>query len=175
MSGSSLVLGIDPGMAYLGLSLAEHGHVQMRTTFRRPNGTRARDVRAVGNYYAEQIASRIAGYRHHTIAIERMVFYRTRPESVDDLLDIQAVGAFVAGRLSDDVHWYEPAQWKGQLGKDAAQAAQLKILSDNEATLRQSDLAKMPTGIHEHALDAEGILLHHLGRFGPPRRTRSFK
>ena len=180
MSGiHKFAVGIDPGMRYLGFSLAMDGAILQRRTLCRVAGCQGRDVKATGAFYLQQLLAHLCVPQermyHLEIALERMVFYPGQSAPVADLLDIQAVGAFVAGALARTVTWYEPAQWKGQLGKKACAAAQERILLAEELPPRQADLSRMVEGIHEHALDAEGILLHHLGRFGPRNRTGSFR
>jgi hypothetical protein len=78
-----------------------------------------------------------------------------------DLLTIQAIAAYAAGRSCASVgliHYYTPQQWKGSVPKTVMERRIRSKLAPDE-------LATLPTGAKAHnAIDAVGLGLYHLGR-----------
>lgn len=104
--------------------------------------------------------------------VERMVHYPgQRKDSraaelakASDLLELQALGAYVAGRIAREVAFISAAEWKGQAPKDVTTLRVVRELSESELATLQRGLNQVPKALAHNLYDAVGIGLKFAGR-----------
>lgn len=169
----SRLLAVDPGIRGCGFSFFNDGRLvaaaYVKSIERR--GNRAHE--------AVQMARSVLDVFKYTeapneLAVEWPQVYASRiragvtKEDPNDLLALTAVDAAIAALLNVPVTSYFPAEWKGQLTKEACRQRIETRLSDDE--LRTADAAAREAKSLDHNMwDAIGIGLHHLGRFARRR------
>ena len=167
------LISMDPGVTTCAAVRWVGGRLTLAALYVRPAGLARR-----GSLLASELLSRVAQEasqylvrnmpRAEALVVERMQIYpgKTKNTQPNDLLDVQAVGALVAGRLSDDVVWVHPNEWKGTVPKRIDHARSEKSLSPEELTKLRACLRPYALGLHEHIWDAVGIGLDYLRRRG---------
>ena len=100
------------------------------------------------------------------LVIEWPQIYRAGKMKGDqnDLLPLVGVDLAIAAKLNVQTIAYRPAEWKGQMTKDATQARVTARLDRVETNRIRHAGAK-----DHNTYDAIGIGLHHIGRFQPTR------
>ena len=82
----------------------------------------------------------------------------------NDLLQLQAIGGIVAGKVGDKVILLTAAEWKGQVDKSVTQHRLQETLDLLELTRLQACLAKIPPSMQHNTYDAVALGLTYLGR-----------
>jgi hypothetical protein len=82
----------------------------------------------------------------------------------NDLLELQAVGAYVAGALGT-LRYASPGTWKGQTSKEVTENRVHKYLTPSELAIVREALSKHRDGLAHNLYDAVGIGLHGTGRY----------
>jgi len=184
----SSLLALDPGRQGFGWALFERGVLRCCGVFPQPPAPRAHqqpsiwDVSfAAANNVAFGVGKALgvaqSVLRVDEVVLEQMVAYppprgkketaRARTAKANDLLDLQAIGAWVAGTFRASTHWVEARSWKGGTDTDAIEERLIgRIGNPSRWTLVEGDLvaAVRPIGLRHNAVDAVAIGLVHLGR-----------
>lgn len=118
---------------------------------------------------AYDIVHQIPVYRGDTVVVEQMVHYPGQrgakaDATANDLLDLQAIGGYVAGYFKCPVKWIPAREWKGQVPKTVTRSRVIKTLSDGENYRLAGTTAKYPKSLHHNLYDAVGLGLYALGR-----------
>lgn len=80
------------------------------------------------------------------------------------ILELQAIGAYLAGRLAVPVRFVPPHEWKGQVSKEVCHARLERSMSHGE--LAALATACKTWGKRAHNVKDAGALLHfHFGRY----------
>lgn len=81
------------------------------------------------------------------------------------ILELQAIGAYLAGRIGAPVYFYPPHEWKGNVPKEVCHA-RLMTTGMNHFERLALDAACRPWGKRSHNVKDAAALLHfHLGRY----------
>lgn len=122
---------------------------------------------------AADLHSRAIGWGSATrVVLETMHWDGRRMTTVNDLLNVQAVGCIVAARVGCVVVTRAPHDWKAQIPKEIHHPRILDALDAGERRVVDEAVARAGTNAKE-VLDAVGIWLHDAGRInksGGPRR-----
>lgn len=163
------LVAIDPGRQGLGWAHFYKGRLDACGVVPALKATRSHtqpDLGLACAHAANWVSEALPGLPRHTarVVVERMAHYpgsKAADSKAADLLDLQAIGAFVAGRLNPlPPTYYTPKQWKGSTPKAIQGRRILAALGPEEWPA-----AEALKGAKAHnALDAIGIGLHHLGR-----------
>lgn len=122
---------------------------------------------------AKELADLIPQRPQITI-VEEMVHYPgksrtqgTQEALANDLIQVTAFGALVAGLIGSEVVRYIPAQkWKGTRPTEGVvDRAVEKALASEELEVYHKSLGELPKGIRHNLVDAVGIGLKVHGRF----------
>lgn len=165
-----LLLAIDPGIKGLGWALFEHRQLARcgvvpefpRVAYQAP------DLGDLCSWASVKVSEALGGAKADAVAVERMRHYPGSSHNdakANDLLDIQAIGAYVAGACAvfgTGVHYYAPQEWKGSTPKAVMGRRILAALTPHEAGIA----AQIQGSKAHNATDAIGIGLHHLARLG---------
>lgn len=176
---SRWTLAIDPGIRGTGVALFDREGVLIRAAY-------VKNVARVGNHAREAasmawaVVSWLADFTGDLaepgnalleLAVEWPQVYASRIRAgvseadPNDLLALTAVDAGIVALLDCPAASYLPAEWKGQLTKDACHE-RIRTRLDAAELTAMNDV----TGALAHnAFDAIGIGLHHLGRFARRR------
>lgn len=106
------------------------------------------------------------------VVVERMTHYSTgqaRDAKANDLLDLQLIGAYVAGKSIEPdgrILFVRPAEWKGQVPKDVMGRRIFAKLSDTEKERYGNETHRIRPSLRHNVLDAIGIGLWFFGRLG---------
>ena len=158
------VVAIDPGKRALGWSvwlygqLAGCGLARVDTT-----------VRDLGEI-AGQMVDQVPGGADLAV-VERMVQYpsqgrrdsqRVQDAKANDLLDLQAIGAFLAGQLARKAMWITAPEWKGQTPKSVTARRVQTALSEIERVTMDQDQTMVPPSLRHNVVDgvALGLWAH---------------
>lgn len=151
------LLSIDPGKKAIGAALWADG-LLVRAFLSRAKGKDLNTL-LVSHFRTAEWE------RVNEVAIEVMRYRaqdgRSRP---NDLLDVQAIGMAVAGRVGDSVRVYAPHEWKSALPKAVHHVRLIEALSDEERIILDRAVDKAPKAHHKEIYDAVGIGLFHLRR-----------
>lgn len=106
------------------------------------------------------------------VAVEQMQLSTGRDRTLskaiatgNDLLELQAAGAYVAGAVGGRFKLLPPNTWKGTAPKDVTRARVEKTLSQHEFKVLAGALASVKPGLRHNVYDAVGIGLHVTGRY----------
>ena len=92
-----------------------------------------------------------------------------RAKSKGDPNDLLPLAAILGGIFTDfpaaEIVLYKPAEWKGQMSKEACHEKIRKSLGASELKLLDDCLMTIPRSLRHNAMDAVGIGLKALGRF----------
>lgn len=166
------VVSIDPGRTCFTLArwgddaLLEVSVIQAEALSPAMSGSEK--LASLADYYATQLGHLSA----QTAVVERMAHYPgQRKDSraaelakAADLLELQALSMYVAGRVARNVVLYTAAEWKGQANKDVTTMRVVRELSDSELVALQRALGTIPKALAHNVYDAVGIGLRFAGR-----------
>lgn len=153
-------LSVDPGIGGTGVAYWKEGQLLKATTLRPkyvPNSSWEKNVTNISSQFAQLVASSEA----ELAIFEAPVFFsgagRVVAESGDlcKLAMLCGMYIYIVGDLQISYQLITPAHWKGQLPKKVAATRIEKEMGRDFPTERLSN----------HAVDAIGIGLWHLGRF----------
>ncbi len=152
-----MLLAIDPGGAQMAWALFNQGRLTHCGLWRTKEKTL--DARALD--YSLQARNLPASVGE--VVVERMTTYPGDPGKANDLLDLQALGAFVAGGLGP-ARCVRAAEWKGQVPKEIMQRCIAKMLDPLETSRLISGTGLAPVSLQHNVYDAVGIGLFAVGR-----------
>lgn len=155
---------IDPGSKCLAWSVWGNVELFGAGLARLPKGHLTLGERAI--LLAEQVPQGA-----DVAVVEQMFQYPTRgrrdtvqaqDKKANDLLDLQAIGAWVAGQSgAKTLRYYTAAQWKGQRPKAATKHLVEKTLEPEEFLVYKEALRTVPAGLRHNIIDSVGIGLRH--------------
>lgn len=161
-------LAIDPGIRGCGVALFQGDSLQWASYVKNP------ETKGNGPNECKQMAFAIISEigRHaswiHRLVMEWPQIYTHGKGDNNDLLALAGVDAALASvACADEIIHYLPRQWKGQLPKDVCNARIEKTLTPEEL----GHFGKFPQSLRHNVLDAVGIGLFSLGRFGTSKTT----
>jgi len=127
--------------------------------------TKERDVDAQAQDHVRQVRAGCGRIHTVQVVVERMVHHSGRGASVpNDLLDVQYVGAVVAGAIGRYALSYRASDWKGTIPKAVHHPRIRAALTDAEEAIVAAALDSTPKTNHKEILDAIGIGLYHVKR-----------
>lgn len=162
------MISIDPGRKSLAWARWVGAHLVQCGLAR----TKATDLSAAAYDLAHQVPDLGAGL-DRLVTVEEMVHYpakgrtdaRHRADAIAaDLLDLQAIGGYVAGYLRAPVRWIPARSWKGQVPKEVTERRVGAILTRPERDILATACVGLPQGLRHNVIDAVGIGLFALGR-----------
>ena len=150
------VLSLDPGVKQLGWARWVSGQLSGAGLSR----TKADDVEDAAIAHMDGVP----GPRCDVVVVERMTHYpglgsKSQP-AANDLLDLQLIGAFVAGKhlaTGGSMIHVRPHEWKGQAPKNIMEKRIERALSDMELARLSYALEKVPASLQHNVVDAVGI------------------
>jgi hypothetical protein len=133
-------------------------------------------------HYADavKLGSHVFGSGRRAVFVEQMQMSQGRDGSgekrtiiakANDLLELQAVGAYVAGALGGSLCYVPVGTWKGSAPKHVTEARARAALSPAELAIVEAELARHRGGLGHNLWDAVGIGLHATGRYRLPGRA----
>lgn len=163
------LLAIDPGIRVTGWALFHNadGLVKAGLAKNPREGHGAEACRAMARAINEDVND---GYMRVVFEWPRVYTAAKSKGDPNDLLPLVGVGMAMSAYLGESCIMYSvhPHEWKGQLPKDACHARILLRLTPSEAMVAAGAQRVAKSKAH-NVLDAIGIGLHHLGRFGRER------
>lgn len=169
-----IYVSIDPGIGCLGWASWHYDPAQAEHPVLLACGgitipvAKRRQLDAMCEYAAEHLIGR--GDVGH-VFVEQMPFGgdrdtgRAGTKKAIELLKLQAIGAFVAGRLGGQLHYAMPGTWKGSTAKKHTEARAAKQLSLAERTAFYVGTERLRPSLRHNVWDAVGIGLWGLGRY----------
>jgi hypothetical protein len=171
----SNVISIDPGRKCLALSQWAQGQL-IGTWLNRAQSQgypASQGLATLAMSHASALGMKTKGLA--TVAVvERMVSYPTqgRKDSrqaqdakANDLLDLQAIGAFVGAKLADAIHYYSAHEWKGQADAEITRMRVVRELDERELAILCKAKEEYPDGLHHNIYASLGLGLKYLGRY----------
>jgi hypothetical protein len=148
----STLLAIDPGES-TGFAAFRHGVLSCAW----PATIHAEPIRELGT---------IRGY--DACVIERPRFYpgQSKVDANDLIVLALRAGILAQAVAATSTRFVAPSDWKGQLPKNVCHVRIRAILSPLEAGILERDTRKLAASVAHNVLDAVGIGLFALGRFG---------
>lgn len=120
-------------------------------------------------WYLARALENWLGHTVITAVVVEQMWYRpgsgaAAAKKVIEILELQAIGAYLAGRVGATFHLYPPHEWKGNVPKEVCHARLEQKMTPEEAYALH--LAGLPFGKRAHNVKDAAALLHfHLGRY----------
>lgn len=156
------VRSLDPG-GRKGLAWADFGNGDLvRCGVAR---TKEREMGKIALDFAKGVPS----LTPDVVIVEEMCIYPGQTASLgaeNDLLKIQALASYVAGRSgASQVIWVKAREWKGNVPKNVTRSRVHDQLNVVEALVFQQGIEKLPAALHEDVYDAVALGLYYLKRY----------
>jgi hypothetical protein len=172
--GAALKLAFDSGREGFGWAVGDPDKVVACGVVQSPKAVRVYSQVSIEDVAANVIQHlrELVGLTMDVCYVERMVHYPPRPGErtnerkrtaiANDLLDLQAIAALVAGALRPaKVVYRTPFEWKGNLDTEVIERRLRKVLTPAEVALVD---AIQPAGLRHNGWDATGLLCSQTGR-----------